>query len=93
MIIVSNNNRLKIFNLLNFKDMCDKFQTFHGGKQLDCSSFHGKIKQYGELATVLLLVRTSPSGLQYSIFIAIFTFYYLDFYDQHVSRLYYCDLL
>ena len=34
--------------------MCDKFQTYHGAKQLDCSSFHGKIKQYGELATVLL---------------------------------------
>ena len=27
-----------------------------------------------------ILVRTSPSGLRYSIFIAIFIFYYLDFY-------------
>ena len=26
------------------------------------------------------VVRTSPSGLRYSIFIAIFIFYYLDFY-------------
>ena len=26
------------------------------------------------------IVRTSPSGLHYSIFIAIFIFYYLDFY-------------
>ena len=34
--------------------MSDKFQTCNGGKQLDCCSFHGKIKQYGELATVLL---------------------------------------
>ena len=36
----SNNTRMRIFNLLNFKEMPDKFQTCHGGKQLDCSSFH-----------------------------------------------------
>ena len=50
----SNNNRLR-FNLLNFKEMCDKFQTCHGGKQLDCSSFHGKtigLWRVGDCTTV-----------------------------------------
>ena len=45
---------MKVFHLLNFKEMSDELQTCHGGKQLDCSSFNGKIKQYGELVTVLL---------------------------------------